>query len=94
VLRRHAKAARRGQFVLPEQDRLFNPSRETVRLIGKVAKLGPQSELPRPVWVYKFKLAPGKCVFVNLVTFGNNCLQLRRVRPRTLQSNDAHLRDA
>jgi transposase len=44
VLRRHAKAARRGEFVLPEADRLFNPSRETARLIGKVAKLGPASE--------------------------------------------------
>jgi transposase len=44
VLRRHAKAARKGQFVLPEADRLFNPSRETARLIGKVAKIGPASE--------------------------------------------------
>ena len=44
VLRRHGKAARKGEFVLPEEDRIFNPSRETVRLIGKVAKLGPASE--------------------------------------------------
>ena len=44
VLRRHAKAARKGQFVLPEEDRLFNPSRETARLISKVAKIGPASE--------------------------------------------------
>ncbi len=44
VLRRHAKAARKGQFVLPEADRLFNPSRETARLIGKVTKIGPASE--------------------------------------------------
>ena len=52
VLRRHAKAARRGEFVLPEADRLFNPSRETARLIGKVAKLGPASEqLAREIFV-------------------------------------------
>jgi transposase len=44
VLRRHDKATRKGQFVLPEEDRIFNPSRETARLIGKVAKLGPASE--------------------------------------------------
>jgi hypothetical protein len=44
VLRRHEKAARKGQFVLPEEDRIFNPSRETVRLIAKVAKIGPASE--------------------------------------------------
>jgi transposase len=44
VLRRHAKATRKGEFVLPEEDRIFNPSRETARLIGKVGKLGPASE--------------------------------------------------
>ena len=44
VLRRHEKAARKGQFVLAEEDRIFNPSRETVRLIGKVAKIGPSCE--------------------------------------------------
>jgi transposase len=43
VLRRHAKAARKGQFVLPEADRLFNPSRETARLLAKVGKIGPHS---------------------------------------------------
>jgi transposase len=51
VLRRHTKAARRGEFVLPEADRLFNPSRETARLIGKVAKLGPASgQLAREIF--------------------------------------------
>lgn len=51
VLRRHAKAARKGQFVLPEQDRLFNPSRETARLIGRVAKIGPAAaELAREIF--------------------------------------------
>lgn len=44
VLRRHEKATRKGQFVLPEQDRLFNPSRETLRLLRRVAKIGPLSE--------------------------------------------------
>jgi hypothetical protein len=44
VLRRHEKAARKGEFVLPEEDRIFNPSRETARLIGQVAKIGPSCE--------------------------------------------------
>jgi len=44
VLRRHAKAARKGQFVLAEGDRIFNPPRETARLLGKAAKIGPQTE--------------------------------------------------
>src|SRR5690606_3394703 len=42
VLRRH-KTVARGQMQLPEADRLFNPSRETARLLAKVHKIGPQS---------------------------------------------------
>lgn len=44
VLRRHAKATRKGQFVLPDEDRLFNPSRETARVLARVARIGPISE--------------------------------------------------
>ena len=44
VLRRHAKATRKGQFVLPDEDRLFNPSRETARILARVARIGPISE--------------------------------------------------
>ncbi len=44
VLRRHAKATRKGQFVLPDEDRLFNPSRETARVMARVARIGPISE--------------------------------------------------
>ena len=43
VLRRHEKAARKGSYVIPEADRIFNPSRETARLIGKVQKIGPHA---------------------------------------------------
>lgn len=42
VLRRH-KTVARGQMQLPEADRLFNPSRETARLLAKVHKIGPHS---------------------------------------------------
>lgn len=41
VLRRHHKASRKGQYVLPDADRLFNPSRETAKLLAKAAKIGP-----------------------------------------------------
>jgi hypothetical protein len=35
-----------------ESDRIFNPSRETVRLLGKVAKLGPNSlQLGREIFL-------------------------------------------
>jgi hypothetical protein len=40
-LRRHEKSTRKGEFVLAEEDRIFNPSRETARLIAKATKIGP-----------------------------------------------------
>jgi len=41
VLRRHAKALRKGAFAIEEADRLFNPSRESARLLERVARIGP-----------------------------------------------------
>jgi len=41
ILRRHPKSIRKGHIELPETDRLFNPTRETARLIGKLMKIGP-----------------------------------------------------
>lgn len=43
LLRRHAKSERKGQFELREADRLFNPSRETLRLLARVEKIGPNT---------------------------------------------------
>jgi len=43
LLRRHAKGERKGQFVLEEADRLFNPSRQTGRLLQKAEKIGPKT---------------------------------------------------
>jgi transposase len=40
-LRRHAKSLRKGAFVIAEGDRLFNPSRESARLLSRVARIGP-----------------------------------------------------
>lgn len=43
VLRRHEKAPRKGQFVLADTDRLFNPSRDTARVLAKVEQIGPRT---------------------------------------------------
>jgi transposase len=43
LLRRHEKKTARGRYELPPEDRLFNPSRETARLLGKAMKIGPHS---------------------------------------------------
>ena len=51
LLRRHDKSDRKGTYVLPEEDRIFNPSRETARLIAKVHKIGPHcTQLAREIF--------------------------------------------
>jgi transposase len=50
-LRRHDKSLEKGHFEIPPEDRIFNPSRETARLIGKVAKIGPHcAQLAREIF--------------------------------------------
>jgi len=41
LLRRHEIAARKGTFTMAATDRLFNPSRETARLLNKAERIGP-----------------------------------------------------
>jgi len=52
VLRRHAKSVRKGTFTIAHADRLFNPSRESARLLAKaqskLADLEGQSRLTDP----------------------------------------------
>jgi hypothetical protein len=43
VLRRHAVSARPGYDALRAEDRIFNPSRETGRLLSRVARIGPHA---------------------------------------------------
>ena len=43
VLRRHPKAPRPGHFEMAASDRLFNPSRETARVLVKAQRIGPNA---------------------------------------------------
>jgi transposase len=43
VLRRHPTASRKGEFVMKGADRIFNPSRESVRLLAKAERIGPHT---------------------------------------------------
>ena len=43
VLRRHPKAPRPGHFEIAPSDRLFNPSRETARVLVKAQRIGPNA---------------------------------------------------
>jgi hypothetical protein len=43
LLRRHPRSTRPGHFEIQDSDRIFNPSRETARLLHKASQLGPHS---------------------------------------------------
>ena len=43
MLRRHEKAARKGKFAIEQADRIFNPSRESARLLAKAERIGPHT---------------------------------------------------
>jgi len=43
LLRRHAKSLRKGAFAIEAADRLFNPSRESARLLARAARIGPHT---------------------------------------------------
>ena len=43
VFRRHELSSRKGAFAIPPEDRIFNPSRETGRLLARIASFGPRS---------------------------------------------------
>ena len=40
LLRRHEKAARKGKFAIEQADRIFNPSRESRRVLAKAERIG------------------------------------------------------
>lgn len=51
VLRRHCRSKKPGHIELPEEDRIFNPSRQTVRLMKRAAKIGPNAlQLSRDIF--------------------------------------------
>ena len=43
ILRRHEKALHKGSFKMEPKDRIFNPSRETIRLLAKAERIGPST---------------------------------------------------
>ena len=43
MLRRHDKSLRKGAFVINSTDRIFNPSRESARVLARVEKIGPHT---------------------------------------------------
>lgn len=43
LIRRHGRAARKGEVRLPEAERVFNPSRQTQQILARAEKLGAKT---------------------------------------------------
>ena len=87
VLRRHAKSARKGQFVIGEEDRIFNPSRETSRLLEKAGKIGRRTEeLGRKLFVQLGR--PGQRALYGLTNLARTykCADIEAVCARFLEA--------
>jgi hypothetical protein len=76
VLRRHPRSAQPGYAALKPEDRIFNPSRETVRLLTRVAKIGP------------FTARFGETLFATLGRPGQKALYGLANLPRTYRRED------
>jgi hypothetical protein len=76
VLRRHEKAGRKGTVVIPPADRLFNPSRETVRVLARVEQIGPHTA------------ALAQALFAQVGRPGNRALYGLASLPRTYACTD------
>jgi transposase len=43
IIRRHNRSNRPGSFVMQEEDRIYNPSRQTQSLLNRATKIGPET---------------------------------------------------
>ena len=87
LLRRHAKSECKGQFVLEEGDRLFNPSRETDRLLKKAGTIGPNTEeLARTLFAHRGR--PGQRALYGLTNLPRtySCAEIEAVCGRLLEA--------
>jgi hypothetical protein len=87
VLRRHTKSERKGQFVIGEHDRIFNPSRETGRLLEKAGKIGPNTaQLAQKLFAHLGR--PGQRALYGLTNLArtHKCADIEAVCTRFLEA--------
>ena len=87
LLRRHAKSLRKGAFAIEAADRLFNPSRESARLLARVACIGPHAAaLGRELFARLGR--PGQRALYGLANLPRRyaCAEIEAVCARLLQA--------
>jgi hypothetical protein len=87
VLRRHPRTGRKGEFVMAGADRLFNPSRESVRLLAKAERIGPHTAaLAREMFARLGR--PGQRAIYGLANLARHypCAQIEAAAARLLEA--------
>ena len=87
LLRRHEKALHKGSFTMEPQDRLFNPSRETIRLLAKAERIGPATtQFARELFDRQGR--PGQRAIYGLVNLAraHTCADIEEVCARLLKA--------
>jgi transposase len=88
VLRRHDKAAGQGKFIIEHADRVFNPSRESARLLAKAERIGPNAAaLARELFTRLGR--PGHRALYGLANLARHypCADIERVCARLLEAH-------
>jgi len=87
LVRRHPRTRRKGEFVMKEADRLFNPSRESARLLAKVERIGPHTAtLARELFARLGR--PGQRAIYGLANLARHypCPQIEAAAARLLEA--------
>lgn len=88
VLRRHDKAQNKGTFKLDHADRIFNPSRESTRLLAKAQCIGPHTAALAGELFARLG-RPGQRALYGLANLARHypCAQIEAVSARLLQAH-------
>jgi transposase len=87
LLRRHAKSERKGTFTIAHADRIFNPSRESARLLAKAERIGPHTgALAREMFACLGR--PGQRAIYGLANLARHypCADIEAVCARLIQA--------
>lgn len=88
VLRRHDKAQDKGTFKMDYADRIFNPSRESTRLLAKAERIGPHTAALAGELFARLG-RPGQRALYGLANLARHytCAQIEAVSARLLQAH-------
>ena len=72
LVRTHARAQRAGTVVMPQAERVFNPSRETRFILKQADRIGPQAARPCRM-LFTIEGRVGQCKLHGIIKLSRRC---------------------